>query len=223
VSIELFDQACKDVGTSERTSLGLKKKLQEFEKNSREEVMQMLNVLCTRNATMALQTNNPEFDTKVRAARMLRFSQALERYITRYPPSTFSVTKLSIPENFGIIDEAHIPALFNELHPNGARSQNVEDEIHDLLRAYYEITLQNFIYDVTHNINEPFLLDKKGPLLGLNTDFMMGLSNEEVEQLAGDEEVDIVARRESEVRIGRLEEALEIAAGAFGKTGGLMV
>ena len=170
---------------------------------------------------MALQTNNPEFDTKVRFARMTRFSQALGRYISLYPPSKFTSLGLGNRSDYAIIDEAHIPALFNELHPNGSRSQNVEDEIHDLLKAYYEITLQNFIYDVTHNLNEPFLLSETGPLFGLNTNYVLNMGEEEVKELAGDEEVDIVARRESEVKMSRLEEAVGIAQTALGKTGGL--
>lgn len=44
-------------------------------------------------------------------------------------------------EKMAIVDEAHVQDLFNELHPNGARAQNVEDEIHDLLKAYYEVCL----------------------------------------------------------------------------------
>ncbi|EPE35352.1 P-loop containing nucleoside triphosphate hydrolase [Glarea lozoyensis ATCC 20868] len=207
VSILLFRQACKEVGVSERTVFGLEKQLAGFERQSRQDVMNKLDLLCTRNANMALQTNNPEFDYKVRKARELRFSQALERYIALHPPSTFSFAKLTTSKPCAIVDDDHIATLFNELHPNGARSQNVEDEIHDLLRAYYEITIQNFIYDVTHNLSEPFLLDTNGPLLGLNTEFVMGLGEDVVLELAGDEEVDVVKRRECEGRIGRLEEA----------------
>jgi hypothetical protein len=291
VSKLLFHQACKEVGASEQTAIALERRLDLFAKDCREEVMQKLEVLTTRNATMALQTSNPEFDDKVRKARKLRFSQAIERYINKHlhfaisndiyssatahsedtpkpgglfgapaapapatahgenapkPSGLFGAPVAPVPKassafgaggSKGLFGSSLFPAttgifsnpsaviykssaddLFNELHPNGSRSQNVEDEIHDLLQAYYEITLQNFIYDVTHNIDEPFLVNTKGPLLGLNAKYIMGLSVGEVAELAADEEVDVVARRESELRIGRLEEAVRIAEGALKRT-----
>lgn len=86
-----------------------------------------------------------------------------------------------------------------------------------------KVTLQNFIYDVTRNINEPFLLDKNGPLLGLSTDFVMGLSQDEVAELAGEEEGVVVQRREIDGKIKRLEEAVGIAGVSLGRTRGVVL
>lgn len=181
--------------------------------------MEKLNSLCLRNANMALQTTNPEFDRKVQEARKDRFIQALVRYRADFPALSFSKDIPKHLQNCAFIDDQHVGHLFNQLHPHGSRSQNVEDEIHDLLKAYYDVTLQGFLYDVGHNLAGVFLVNEKGPLLGLRTEFVLGLTLEEVEALAGDEETDVISRRESDDRVERLKKAVGIARAALGRTG----
>ncbi|KAG9238404.1 P-loop containing nucleoside triphosphate hydrolase protein [Amylocarpus encephaloides] len=224
VSLKLFEQACYETGASERTQCGLEARILGFSTQARGEVMRKLDILCDRNENMALQTSNPAFLEKVHYARSQRFRQALDRYTRAHPPTSIISTPVPASlESCAIIDIPRVDALFNELHPHGSRSQNVEDEIHDLLRAYYEVRVQDFVYDVSNNIDEPFLVGGEGPLLGLSTGFVMGLTEGEIEVLGGDEEADVVRRRECEGRIRRLQEAVWIAGVSLGRTGGVAV
>lgn len=218
VALAIFDKACVDTGATERTRAGLRDRLLRMVEVSRVEVIGELRALCDKNARMALQTDTDDFMARVRAAQMMRFADALQRYKTSNPSSNFigSLTKdgalgagPDVYAGWTIVDPSTTAALFNALHSSSA--QNIEDEIHDLLKAYYEIALKNFMHDVRHNITEPFLQDPKGPLLGLGTDFVLGLSEEEVEVLGGEDESLVVGRREADERIRRLEVAGSIA------------
>ncbi|KAH6666614.1 P-loop containing nucleoside triphosphate hydrolase protein [Halenospora varia] len=234
VALKLFHQACLDVGTTDRVKNGLEVELLSFAESSRREVMNKLAQMIEKNQTMALQTHNPLFLLKVRESQAARFTAAIDRYRRACPPVGFLASlvneggapKVAIKEegyaDWAIVNKGHLEALFNELHPSGERKQNVEDEVHDLLKAYYDVTLQNHIYDVSHNITEPFLLSPTGPLLGLNTDFIMSLPQDVIDQLGGEDESVVIGRREAESRVRRLEEAVTIAGGALGRTRGVV-
>jgi hypothetical protein len=229
VALNIFDKACADAGTTERTRVGLQERLLGFAEDSRTDVLRKLRELCDKNASMALQTDTDDFLRKVRQAQMMRFINALQRYKSSNPASNFvrSLMKdgsalAAGPESYetwAVIDEKSVQSLFNEIHYAGDRRENVEDEIHDLLKAYYELALRNFIYDVRHNITEPFLQDPSGPLLGLSTDFVLDLEEEEVNVLGGEDESVVVGRREADDKIGRLEVAMRIARSPLGDVG----
>lgn len=227
VSLKIFEKACLDAGTTERTKTGLQERLFAFSEDSRKEVLRKMHLLCEKNANMALQTDTDDFLGKVRQAQMMRFINALQRYKTSNPSAAF-VRSLTTGgpalaagpesyENWAVVDEKSIGSLFNEIHYAGDGRENVEDEMHDLLRAYYELALRNFIYDVRQNITEPFLQGPSGPLLGLSTDFVLGLKAEEVDVLGGEDECVVVGRRESDEKIGRLEVAMRIARSPLGE------
>lgn len=71
---------------------------------------------------------------------------------------------------------------------------------------------------MTHHIIEPFLQDPKGPLLGLSLDFIMGLSEEDRDNLGAEDAAVIKSRKEIEASIQRLKEAKRIAELALRKT-----
>lgn len=137
--------------------------------------------------------------------------------------SGFGAPKLNATSNptahLVIVDLNNITDLFDQLHPSGV--QNKEDEIHDLLKAYYEVAREDYLFYVTHRIAEPFLQDKKGPLLGLSQEFILGLSREEQESLGAEDESVIKIRKELEDKIQRLKQAKNIADLALRRTKGL--
>ncbi|KAF4637832.1 hypothetical protein G7Y89_g237 [Cudoniella acicularis] len=247
VALDVFHLACKNVGATDRVRTGLEAYLLKFAEQSRQDVLQKLDELCDRNQNMALQTCNPQFKAYVREAQMKRFENAVARYRAKVPSLGFimgllgdqDAPRLAVgPEayrDWAVVDQAHLGMLFEECHSLSVR--NVEDEVHDLLRAYYEVrppipipssspflpisttppspthhkltpppqvSIQNFIHNLTHNILEPFLFSPSGPLLGLNQDFLLGLSEQEIEELAGEDENIVEQRKESEERIERL-------------------
>lgn len=163
-----------------------------------------------------LQTNNETLETKIAALRKRRFHAALLRYKDRLAPIPTDTPKPPTatppPTNHHlIIDTQNTDALFRELHFSNA--QNLEDEIHDTLQAYYEIARENLVEYMARNVVEPYLNDAEGPVLVFSAVFVGGLGDEVVEKLAGEDE-GLVLRREGLVgTIGRLERAEEIAGG----------
>jgi hypothetical protein len=149
-ALKIFDKTCHDSDTTSRTRAGLEDKIMAFSEDSRTRVLAQLKQLCDRNARMALHTDTHDFLSAVRQAQISRFTAALTRYKTSHPASTF-IRTLQTPDNpklaagpdayesWAVVDVNFVQGLFNEIHPQGDRSQNVEDEIHDLLRAYYEV------------------------------------------------------------------------------------
>lgn len=163
-----------------------------------------------------LQTNNPAFEQKVSKARRTRFQAALERYRSSKgsPPSFsgFGSDKgSSLTGNELVIDMRDTSSLFAELHMSN--SQNLEDEVHDTLKAYYEIARDNFVEYVNQLIVEPYLSDSRGPVLFFSPTYLAGLSDKTIEDL-GAEDGNLVEKRTSKAdELARLDRAKEIAEG----------
>ena len=169
-----------------------------------------------------LQTNNPTFEQKVSEARKKRFHAALERYKKAKVRSVAPVNQ--IPHPFGgssgsitspaddnqlVIDMRDTGALFAELHMSN--SQNLEDEVHDTLKAYYEVARDDFVEYVNQLIVEPYLNDPEGPVLFFSPVYVAGLKDEEIEALAAEDEKTVLKRKTLEETIARLDQAEKIA------------
>lgn len=59
---------------------------------------------------------------------------------------------------------------------------------------------------------------KEGPLLGLSTDYLMGLTEAEIEEIAREDEVAQARRKQCLARMSRLTEANRIAENALRDT-----
>jgi hypothetical protein len=149
IAIRILSEATKDIDLTERTRQKLEKKISEDGARARINVLDQLEALYHKNTTQPLQTNNPKFEKNVNASRSKRFKGALERYRNANPASLFlgqlatreamGGTDAEIYERWTIVDDDFATKLFNEIHPYGERAQNTQDEIHDLLKAYYDV------------------------------------------------------------------------------------
>lgn len=61
---------------------------------------------------------------------------------------------------------------------------------------------------------EGALNSKKGPLKGLNTEYVLGLSDELIDELGGEEEVTRQRRKKLVEEIGKVRKAIRICAEA---------
>jgi hypothetical protein len=149
VAIKIMDHICRQFSVPGGTRMELKEFISKFQDEARERAIEELKRFCPDTFFgFPLQTTNELFIQKVTSAQRLRFRAALARYQKKIPPTTFLVSLLpdqnptniaNIPSIFGswaIIDLNDIDELFKQMHPRGV--QNMEDEIHDLLKAYYE-------------------------------------------------------------------------------------
>ena len=162
-----------------------------------------------------LQTSNTAFQEKVAQARFLRFQAALERYRLSKQPKTsspFEASDTAASENSDIqftVDMRETAALFAELHMSNSR--NLENEIHDTLKAYYEIARDDFVEYVTQHIVENFINSDDGPVLRFSPVYVAGLSDEDIEDMAMEDKRTAKQRVENEATLERLKHAERIA------------
>ena len=112
-------------------------------------------------------------------------------------------------ENQLVIDMRDTEALFAELHFSSG--QNLENEVHDTLKAYYEIARDDFIEFVNQLVVEPYLNDPKGPVLFFSPVYVASLKDEEIEELAAEDEETVRKRARLEQTLARLSQAEKIA------------
>ena len=158
-----------------------------------------------------LQTSNPAFEEKVAQARLLRFQAALDRYRVSKQDKNASKA-FGAPEDPGLqftVDMRDTAALFTELHMSNSR--NLENEIHDTLKAYYEIARDDFIEFVTQHIVESFINSDDGPVLRFSPVYVASLSDEDIEDLGMEDQTVTRKRIEEEATLARLKHAERIA------------
>jgi hypothetical protein len=143
VSFRIFYKVCRDARATDRIITELANKISARVNSSRDRVIAQLKELCDRNENLPLQTDTEEFLHAVCRARIARFKAALNRYKTSFPASSFMPEGVRLApesdENWAMVPMSDIHGAFDEIHPQGNRSQNVEDEAHDLLKAYYDV------------------------------------------------------------------------------------
>ena len=199
--IATLDQSCKDNSVNKR----LGKLLRNAKEKSQQKAFDALNDRIATMQTRHLQTNNPDFEKRVDEARRLRFSAALQHY-----KIANSVGKSSTDQsNKLVINLNHLDLLFNNVHMAVAR--NLEIDIHDILKSYYEIERTNFIENVNQLIVEAYLNDPQGPCLQFSPMYLSGLGNEEIDRLAAEDEKLVEKRQECEAKLRQLEKVRGIA------------
>ncbi|KAL9041562.1 MAG: hypothetical protein Q9214_004065 [Letrouitia sp. 1 TL-2023] len=209
----LVDMSCKEIKTREKINHTLRRANETATKRGMAQIAQRINDLSAGH----LQTQNQIFEQKLRKARLLRFESALKRYQASQKPKNDGIgfgggggfgKKLATDREV-VIDMWDIPSLFDELHMSNA--QNLEDEIHDTLQAYYELARNDFVEYVTQLVVEPYLKDPQGPVLCFSPVSVGSLSDEELEDFAAEDEKLVRERAQAEETLVRLKKAEEIA------------
>ncbi|KAL2054121.1 hypothetical protein ABVK25_005660 [Lepraria finkii] len=211
VVCDVLKSECKDP----HTSAIIESLIEKANKHSRDRFLALLSQRMDDVLSRHLQTNNPAFEQKVTEARKKRFHAALERYkkaknllVTPanqgWPPNVNSSTSPA-DENQLVIDMRDTGLLFAELHMSN--SQNLEDEIHDTLKAYYEITKDDFVEYVNQLIVEPYLNDTEGPVLFFSPVYVASLKDEDIEVLAAEDEKTVLKRKTLGETLARLNQA----------------
>ncbi|KAI0405696.1 vacuolar sorting protein VPS1 [Xylaria palmicola] len=169
--------------------------LKGFWESSKAKALAEVETLCRQERFNPLQTTNSIFSQRLKAWQTIR----LRRSLASVPPGSDAVT---------IHDRIHF-----------SMEENMIDTVHDILKVYYQISMESFIRYITHNIVERFV---SGPSLkGLSRKWVDSLTEAEVEQLAH-EDRDTVAKRNSlDEQIQGLQAADEIARRATESTGNL--
>lgn len=217
ILVSMLSKVCSDELIKDKLELAIRKARDAAEKKGLKALNERIQDLTTRH----LQTNNSSFEEKVREARLLRFKGALRRFRSSYMPESipkpvnlFSST-LPSSEKSGDDDETitismkNLDLLFAELHMSN--NQNLEDEIHDILKAYYETARDEFIEYVNQLIIEPYLNSPNGPILFFSPSYVGELSESEIESLGAESASLVQERADLEATLARLNAAEAIA------------
>ena len=202
---QALDAVCKDPITRKR----IMSLISEVTLRSKDRFLASLSQRVDHILSRHLQTNNPAFEHKVSEARKTRFHAALERYKSSKKPKALSSNGTEDDSDQLVIDMRDVDALFGELHMSN--SQNLEDEVHDTLKAYYEIARDDFIEYVTQLIVEPYLSDPEGPVLFFSPVYVAGLKDEDIQLLGQEDETNVRKRAEKVETLARLNRAEQIA------------
>jgi hypothetical protein len=142
----ILEETCRELAVAEYTQEQLIRIVVNFATEARKKALQRL-ANAWEYEVLHLQTENPAFITKVTEAQELRFAKAIERYVVKHPTRNFLAPLFNKPEtveavshlwgDWVIVNMATLRAFFAELHSH--TEQNTEDEIHDLLQAYYMV------------------------------------------------------------------------------------
>ncbi|KAF5001239.1 hypothetical protein FGRMN_1182 [Fusarium graminum] len=151
-----------------------------------------------------LQTNDDDFSAKLNEWRCLRYARAFHAGLSSTNGHAHDlVSSQTLINMWSSMD------LFNETR--------MMLDIHDIVKVYYEISLKSFIRHVTHTIAEGFVMDKDGPLSKLTSDYVLGLSEKEVGEIAREDKATGEWRDQLNRDIAKLEHARQIAKEARDK------
>jgi hypothetical protein len=140
-----------------------------------------------------------EFDKKLSTARKGRMQKAL----TSMGYSDGQSTRLNF-KNFA----EHLMA------DGGPMSEEIRaiHDIHDMLKAYYEIAIERYKGALQREVIEASTLGKHCPLKVLNYTWVANLSDEHLAYIAGEERHIVEKRKTLQTQVARLEKAQEICA-----------
>jgi hypothetical protein len=161
VAMRILDLVSAEFGISEDVRNFLEEIISQFTDRGEKQTLEDLRSFCDENKTRPLKTNNDTFKYRVKYAQHRRFKAALQRYRSVHKTEDYLValhpekdraavnSAQSIFGSWAIVDLDNLDDLFEEMHPRGIH--NTEDEIHDLLWAYYEASFHSLRPD------DPFL------------------------------------------------------------------
>ncbi|KAK6344628.1 hypothetical protein TWF718_006586 [Orbilia javanica] len=85
-------------------------------------------------------------------------------------------------------------------------------DIHDILKAYYDISIRRFSDNIVLQVIERHLLGKNGPLRLLKPEYVSGLTDQELRLIACEDYQAAAKRRELQVKLERARNAQEAAS-----------
>ncbi len=154
-----------------------------------------LNRILTDERTGPLMTNNHYFADNLAKARAKRVVGRLRK--------------------LGYAEGCQYTIEF-EVLTNIAHSSNeafAVHDLHDILKACYQVALKRFIDNVIVQVVERNLLRPGGPLTVFSPEWVGNLEPEELASIAGEDSITVNTRAELEAQLARLEQARKICSG----------
>ncbi|KAM0078132.1 hypothetical protein ACKRZS_009656 [Fusarium odoratissimum] len=196
-----------DVCPAESDTSTLSRELTTLLEASWKQSMQRTEDLCKSQCEMEtkcvrLQSTGPRFGDEIHGWRILRFYEGFTNACVDCDP--------------GHLD---LPKCFESVHPS--LGKNMVLDVHDVLKVYYKLSLDAFIRTINNTVIESFISGQDGPVLGLNTNRILSLSEDEMKIVGGENENTARRRKELEHDIEKLQGALTIVDRATRQTSAL--
>ncbi|KAK1509140.1 vacuolar sorting protein VPS1 [Colletotrichum costaricense] len=192
-SNSILEDVCSPNNCSKTLYEELARALTHFQQEAKQKALRELKEHCRREREAHLQTTDARFHERLQALRTVRLLKAIG--------ASFA--------SFEVLDLSSSRTLFHQLHHS--IEGNMVNDVHDVVKVYYELSLEAFIRYTTNDIVEDFVSFSKGPLLGLSTDWVFTLTDEEVHRLAREDDETMERRSHYDGVIEKLQTAHEIA------------
>ncbi|KAK1542444.1 vacuolar sorting protein VPS1 [Colletotrichum paranaense] len=192
-SNSILEEVCSPNNCSKTLYEELARALTHFQQEAKQKALRELKEHCRREREAHLQTTDARFHERLQALRTVRLLKAIG--------ASFA--------SFEVLDLSSSRTLFHQLHHS--IEGNMVNDVHDVVKVYYELSLEAFIRYTTNDIVEDFVSFSKGPLLGLSTDWVFTLTDEEVHRLAREDDETMERRSHYDGVIEKLQTAHEIA------------
>ncbi|KAK6215448.1 vacuolar sorting protein VPS1 [Colletotrichum tabaci] len=194
----ILEDACSPACCSSILYQELSRVLTQLQQQAKKKAVEELKEYCRRERASHLQTTDSRFEERLQALRTVRLLNSLGSI----PPFT-SGNNINID---------HAKRLFRHFHHSS--ENNMIYDVHDVVKVYYQLSLEAFIRYITNDIVEDYISYSEGPLMGLSTDWVLKLSEEDVEKLAREDEETLHKRAHYDRIIEKLKTAHEIAENA---------
>ncbi|RGP62931.1 hypothetical protein FSPOR_8915 [Fusarium sporotrichioides] len=201
----ILSSVCPDTGSTSTLHRELKGRLFLMFRATFEKAQRRMEDYCKQETeTELLQTTDERFIHELDGWRMLRYARAFHDGCSVHDGQTQTLASRTTLANMW-----HIMDISNE--------RRMICDIHDVVKVYYEISLQSFIRHITQTIVEGFIMDKDGPLSKLTTDYVLGLSEKDVGKITKEDKTTGELREQLKRDIAKLEGARDIAKAARDK------
>ncbi|KAL9121034.1 MAG: hypothetical protein Q9187_002408 [Circinaria calcarea] len=186
----LFEKVCPDPHIRDK----IRNKIEEETESSFASAYKALDDILIDECDKPLFTNNLQFTDNLSTARHRRLGETLTKLGFRNGQPT---QRIDI-ETMRLV----------HLDPDTATVY----EIHDMLKAYYQVALNRFVDNVSIQVIERNLCGTKGPVSIFNALYVGRLNSEDLAAIAGEDETSSTYRQALKAQIERLEKAKKICA-----------
>ncbi|KAK4218541.1 P-loop containing nucleoside triphosphate hydrolase protein [Rhypophila decipiens] len=145
-------------------------------------------------------TYNHYFNDNLQKARINRLEKKMRTHAINAAAATYNVDVVTLNMN-----------SLRNLVDNKSNADQVQEDVHDILQSYYKVARKRFVDNICHQAIDYYLLDAPdSPLKIFSPNFVMGLSDTQLDQLAGESAVAKAERERLQFEIQDLEEAMEV-------------
>ncbi|KAI6753918.1 hypothetical protein HG530_013094 [Fusarium avenaceum] len=201
----ILKSTCPDTGSTSILYRELKSRLHLMFEDTFLKARQALEWYCKQETERVfLQTNDDRFPRKLDGWRSLRYARAFHA--------------ASIPTNgqaHNLISSQTLVGMWTSM--DLSNEDRMMMDIHDVVKVYYEISLESFTRHVSQTITESFVMDKDGPLSKLTSDYVFQLSEAEIREITREDKTTGELRDQVKGEITALKDAQEIAKNARDK------